>query len=73
MRPVWIAAVARAAALIVALVGAWASTAMAHDVPVDVKIHAFLKPTGNRLELLVRVPMLALQEVEFPTRGPGSD
>jgi hypothetical protein len=71
MRPVWIAAVARAAALIVALVGAWASTAMAHDVPVDVKIHAFLKPTGNRLELLVRVPMLALQEVEFPTRGPG--
>lgn len=71
MRPVWIAAVARAAALIVALVGAWASTAMAHDVPVDVKINAFLKPTGNRLELLVRVPMLALQEVEFPTRGPG--
>ena len=71
MRPVWIAAVARAAALIVAIVGTWASTAMAHDVPVDVKINAFLKPTGNRLELLVRVPMLALQEVEFPTRGPG--
>jgi hypothetical protein len=43
----------------------------AHDIPNDVAIHAFLKPEANRLYLLVRVPMRALRDVEFPKRGSG--
>jgi hypothetical protein len=49
----------------------FALAAAAHDIPSDVKINAFLKPDGNRLELLIRIPLLAMREVEFPTRGPG--
>jgi hypothetical protein len=44
--------------------------AAAHDVPADVTVHALLKPEGPRLRLLVRVPMAALRDVAFPTRGP---
>jgi hypothetical protein len=45
--------------------------ANAHDIPAQARIHAFIKPESNRLELLVRAPMQAMQEIEFPTRGPG--
>jgi hypothetical protein len=45
--------------------------AAAHDIPADVKINAFLKPSGNRLELLIRAPLGAMQDIEFPLRGPG--
>jgi hypothetical protein len=47
-----------------------APPAAAHDVPADVMVHAFLKPEGPRLRLLVRAPMAALRDVTFPTRGP---
>jgi hypothetical protein len=43
----------------------------AHDIPTDVKLNAFVRPTGSRLELLIRVPLLAMRDVEFPTRGHG--
>ena len=43
----------------------------AHEIPSDVKINAFVKPLGDRLELLIRVPLAAMREVDFPTRGPG--
>ena len=45
--------------------------AAAHEIPTDVKINAFVKPEGKRLELLIRVPLAAMIEVEFPIRGPG--
>jgi HupE / UreJ protein len=45
--------------------------ASAHDIPSDVKINAFVVPTGKRLELLIRVPLAAMIEVDVPTRGPG--
>src|SRR5262245_37268286 len=48
-----------------------ASKVAAHEIPNDVKINAFVKPEGQRLELLIRVPLAAMIEVEFPTRGPG--
>ena len=44
--------------------------AAAHEVPADVTVSAFVKPEGRDLHLLVRVPMAALREVEFPRRGP---
>ncbi len=45
--------------------------ATAHDIPNDLTIQAFLKPSGNRLELLVRVPLKAIRDVSFPERGQG--
>ena len=43
----------------------------AHDIPADVRLNVFFKPEGKTLKLLVRVPMSALREVDFPKRGPG--
>jgi HupE / UreJ protein len=40
----------------------------AHDIPNDVTVQAFLKPTGDRLHLLVRVPLKAMRDVDFPLR-----
>ncbi len=40
----------------------------AHDIPHDVTVQAFLKPEGQRLRLLVRVPLKSIMDVEFPRR-----
>ena len=45
--------------------------AAAHDIPNDVTVQAFLKPTGDRLYLLMRVPLKAIRDVNFPERGQG--
>ena len=45
------------------------SPARAHDIPADVKINAFFKPAGDRLELLVRLPLASLIDTDFPMRG----
>ena len=55
------------AALCLAVVGA----AGAHEIPVDVRVHALVKPAGNRLQALVRIPLRAVRDVEFPQFGPG--
>jgi hypothetical protein len=43
----------------------------AHDIPNDVTVQMFVKPEGERLRLLVRAPLRACRDVEFPKRGPG--
>src|SRR5262245_42294886 len=43
----------------------------AHEIPNDVTVQAFLKPEGQILRLLMRVPLKAMRDVEFPIRGPG--
>ena len=53
------------------IVLAAALAAWAHDIPNDVTVQAFLKPEGQRLRLLVRAPMKAMRDVEFPQKGPG--
>src|SRR5262245_35012647 len=45
--------------------------AAAHEIPNDVKLNIFLKPEGNRLTLLIRAPLAAMNEAELPLRGPG--
>lgn len=37
----------------------------------SVTIQAFVRPEAERLRVLVRVPLGALREIEFPLRGPG--
>jgi hypothetical protein len=43
----------------------------AHEIPSDVTVHVIVKPSDDRLELLVRVPLEAMQDIEFPTFGSG--
>ncbi|MEK6405339.1 MAG: HupE/UreJ family protein [Acidobacteriota bacterium] len=59
------------AVLVAALILATQFRASAHDIPNDVTVQAFLKPEGERLLLLVRVPLRACRDVDFPTSGPG--
>jgi HupE/UreJ protein len=48
-----------------------ASAAAAHDIPSDVTAQVFVKPDGDRLNLLVRVPLRSMRDIVFPERGPG--
>ena len=54
------------------------ATVRAHDFPADVILQLFLKPSGQRLVLIARVPLITLDSqgaplgnVEVPRRGPG--
>jgi hypothetical protein len=47
------------------------ATSFAHDVPADVLVRAFVAPDGQRLLFLVRVPLEAMQDFEFPQFGRG--
>jgi len=51
---------------------ALAALARAHDIPSDVTVQVLLKPEGQKLNVLVRVPLPAIRDVVFPERGPGS-
>src|SRR5579864_6814950 len=42
------------------------STARAHEIPNDVTVQAFIKPSGDRLHMLVRVPLKAMRDIIFP-------
>ena len=63
-----LAALRRGAALLVVAVSC-AAQVSAHDIPRDVTVQAFVRPEGPRLRLLVRVPLKAIMDVEFPRRG----
>jgi HupE/UreJ protein len=65
VRPLWIAA------FVAALLLAPACGSFAHDIPSDVTVQAFVKPAGEHLNLLLRVPLNAMRDTEFPERGPG--
>lgn len=43
----------------------------AHEIPPSVTILAYLKPEGNTLRLVARVPLEALRDIQWPLRGPG--
>jgi HupE / UreJ protein len=59
------------AAFLVMLVLLLPRWAFAHDIPNDVTVQAFVKPAGEHLNLLLRVPLNAMRDTEFPERGPG--
>jgi hypothetical protein len=62
-------------ALAVALLMLAGSAALrAHDIPNDVTVQVFARPEGPRLRLLVRVPLQAMRDMDYPkprdtTRG----
>lgn len=49
----------------------FANSALGHEIPTDVVIHTILKPEGDRLNFIVRVPLEAMRDVNFPESGPG--
>jgi HupE / UreJ protein len=55
-------------ALLLAALTFLAVPASAHDIPSDVTVQAFVKPEGHSLRLLVRLPLKAVMDVEFPRR-----
>lgn len=59
------------AALVAMLLWALPSAVFAHEIPNDVTVRAFVKPEGERLYLLLRVPLAAMRDIDFPKRGPG--
>jgi hypothetical protein len=61
----------RLAAVTFASCGLLPHLAAGHNIPNDVTVQAFFRPDGRHLRLLVRVPLKAMRDVEFPQRGPG--
>jgi hypothetical protein len=56
----------------IALALALPAIASAHDIPADVTVHGYFKPAGTHLQVLVRVPLRAMRDIDFPTRANGS-
>jgi hypothetical protein len=46
--------------------------ARAHEIAAQVTVQGFLKPEGRRLEVVLRLPLVALRDVDYPTRGTES-
>lgn len=59
------------AALLALFFAAPALPLAAHDIPNDATIQMFVKPDGNHLSILMRVPLKTMKDVEFPVRGQG--
>jgi hypothetical protein len=65
LRTAWIWLVA-----LLACTGA-ATPAAAHDVPGEMRVHAFVAPKRDGLHLVVRLPLALLLNLNLPKRGPG--
>jgi hypothetical protein len=48
-----------------------AGAAAAHDIPRDLTVHVYVRPAGGRLQVLVRTPLPAIRDMEFPEHGGG--
>ena len=60
----------RILALAVTACALWPAAALwAHDIPNDVTVQVLLKPDGQRVQVLVRAPLKAMRDVEYPMRG----
>jgi hypothetical protein len=54
-----------------ALVFAFPTVQYAHDIPSRVTVLAFIKPEVGRLRIVLRAPLEAMRDVNFPLSGPG--
>src|SRR5689334_20134495 len=65
----------RVATAILGLLFALPFALAAHDIPNDVTVQMFLHPaslpSGGKLDLLVRVPVKSMRDIDFPKLGPG--
>ena len=59
----------RAFALLIALLAiVFGASPLAHEIPRDVTVNAYLKPEGQRLRVVLRVPLAAMRDIQFPER-----
>src|ERR1041384_7485730 len=58
--------------MVAAVLLAAAVSVHAHDIPNDVALQMFAKPEGQRLRILVRVPLAAMRDMDYPTPVRGS-
>jgi hypothetical protein len=58
----------RLALLFVAALTFLPAQVLAHDIPSDVTVQAFVKPEGHILRVLVRLPLKSVMDIEFPHR-----
>ena len=60
------ARLATSAALALALLVASPAASVAHEIPSSVTVFAFVKPEGRVLHVVLRVPLEAMRDIEFP-------
>jgi hypothetical protein len=48
-----------------------ATPVSAHDIPSDVRVQIFLRPEGQRMRVMVRVPLASIIETVWPEQRPG--
>ena len=60
----------RPAVILALLVCVGIGQAAAHDLPADVLVHVIVKPEGQKLHVLVRAPLRAMGDIDYPTRSP---
>lgn len=53
-----------------ALLGA-VTPGLAHDIPGEMRVHAIMRADGDRLHVVVRVPLALLLNLDLPKRGNG--
>lgn len=50
---------------------AWSSAAFAHEIPNAVAVRVLARPAGDKFQLLVRVPLSAMRDVDIPALPSG--
>jgi hypothetical protein len=45
--------------------------ALAHEIPSDVTAQVYVRPAGERMQMLVRVPLSSMRDIEFPETSEG--
>jgi len=61
--------VSRRLLLVFALTVCAAAGVTAHEIPSDVTVQTFFRPDGSRLRVLVRVPLSAMRDLDYPQRS----
>jgi len=59
-------------AVCVAALLAASAALRAHEIPNDVTLQMFVKPDGGKLRVLVRVPLAAMRDMDYPSPQRGS-
>ena len=57
--------------ILAVLLGVLSANVAGHEIPGDVTIQAWLKPEGQRLRLVVRVPLVAMRDMDTGQAGQG--
>ena len=54
-----------------ALLAISAGGLVAHEVPSNVAVQIYVHPDGSKLRLLIRAPLSAMRDIDWPQKGPG--